>query len=187
MTLLCILQSDFYVPQVGRAVHFVKHRMFDKDIIKEILKEKTVELISFCLMPNHFHLILRGNTKDAISKFMQRLGNAYTKYFNAHHKRNGHLFGSGFQSIHIDTNEYLSYLSAYVHLNPRELKQWRGKEVLYPWSSFQDLVKEDRWSEFLNHSVITEQFDNPKEYFNFVEESDIKNNLNENYLIDYEF
>ncbi len=174
MTLLLICQGDSVVPQVGRLVTNVKHRMFDKSEFQEALAKRYADLVAFCLMPNHFHLILREAKEGGISKFMQRLLNAYTKYFNVRHSRAGHLFGGKFQSIHIDRNEYLNYLSAYVHLNPRELKGWRGREVKYPWSSFQDFVGVNRWKSFLDSSVVLDQFDDGGEYQIFVEEMPIK-------------
>jgi putative transposase len=158
--------------------------MLNTDTMLEVLKNKTVELVSFCLMPNHFHLILKGNEEKSISKFMQRLGNAYTKYFNTKYERKGHLFSGKYNSILIDSNEYLLYLSAYIHLNPRELKQWNKKELLYPWSSFQDFSKENRWGGFLDSSIVSNQFNDSREYKNFVEESDIKSGVKKEYFLD---
>jgi len=135
-------------------------------------------------MPNHFHFILKETQEGGISKFMQRLADAYTKYFNLRHGRSGHLFGGRFQSVHVDRNEYLNYLSAYIHLNPRELAKWRGKEIEYPWSSFQDFVKENRWGQFLSNPIILEQFENGDEYRNFVEDTPIREKLEEGYLLD---
>ena len=135
-------------------------------------------------MPNHFHFILKETQEGGISKFMQRLADAYTKYFNLRHNRSGHLFGGRFQSVHVDRNEYLNYLSAYIHLNPRELAKWRGKEIEYPWSSFQDFVKENRWGQFLSNPIILEQFENGDEYRNFVEDTPIREKLEEGYLLD---
>lgn len=174
MTLLFICQGDCIVNQVGRLVSDVERWRFDNPVFLEVLGKRYAELVAFCLMPNHFHLILRERKEGGISKFMQRLADAYTKYFNTRHDRVGHLFGGKFQSSHIDRNEYLNYLSAYVHLNPRELKGWRGKEATYPWSSFQDYVVENRWGAFLNPSIVQGQFDTKEEYKIFVEETPVK-------------
>jgi putative transposase len=184
LTLLFIFQSNMFIPNISRVVTDVRHRMLNTDTMLEVLKNKTVELVSFCLMPNHFHLILKGNEEKSISKFMQRLGNAYTKYFNTKYERKGHLFSGKYNSILIDSNEYLLYLSAYIHLNPRELKQWNKKELLYPWSSFQDFSKENRWGGFLDSSIVSNQFNDSREYKNFVEESDIKSGVKKEYFLD---
>lgn len=187
VTLLLLLQGESDTDKISRLVSLVQHRMLGNKVFKKVLDNKYVELISFCLMPNHFHLILREIQGGGISKFMQRLLNAYTKYFNICHRRNGHLFGGRFQAAHVDTNEYLLYLSAYLHLNPRELKFWRGLEVDYMWSSFQDFVVQNRWGNFLKPDIILEQFDSGKEYKKFIVETPIKavqDNLDEDLLFD---
>lgn len=115
---------------------------------------------------------------------MQRLGDSYTKYFNTKHERVGHLFGGVFQSVHIDHDEYLNYLSAYIHLNPRELKQWRGRETEYPWSSLQDFLEENRCGCFISPSIVLDQFKNKEEYRAFLNEGDIKDFLDDRYFID---
>src|SRR3989344_7054518 len=112
LTLLIILQGDSPVPQINRLVSDVQHWMLDNELFEEIKTSQTVELVSFCLMPNHYHLILRELKEGGISKFMQRLSNSYTKYFNIKYERTGHLFGGKFQSVHIDKDAYLKHLSA---------------------------------------------------------------------------
>ncbi|OGF86680.1 hypothetical protein A3B19_00335 [Candidatus Giovannonibacteria bacterium RIFCSPLOWO2_01_FULL_46_32] len=174
LTLLCVLQGEDSFPQIGRIVPFVKSSSFDNDIFNGVIKTKYVDLISFCLMPNHFHLKMRELKESGVSKFMQRLLGAYTKYFNIRYGRTGHLFGSRFRAVHIDSNEYLNYLSAYIHLNPRELKEWSGKEIKYPWSSFQDFAFKNRWGAFLNTPIILDQFATGAEYKKFVEDTPIK-------------
>lgn len=186
LTLMVLLQGNTFVDQISRVVFDVKHSMFDKKIFKEVVDNKYVELIAFCLMPNHFHMILLELKEGGISKFMQRLLNAYTKYFNAKYGRSGHLFEGRFKSVHVDTDEYLDYLSAYIHLNPRELRGFNGREIKYAWSSFQDFVHENRWGEFLKPNIISEKFKN-SEYEKFVTETPIKlvdGGLSENLLID---
>ncbi|MEK7098893.1 MAG: transposase [Patescibacteria group bacterium] len=174
LALLLLLQGEVSFPQINRLIKNVKHSMFDSDIFTEITRHRTVELVAFCLMGNHFHLMLHESTEGGISKYMQRLLNAYTKYFNARHKRSGHLFAGKFKSVHIDRNEYLTYLSAYIHANPRELKQWSEREMEYVWSSFQDFAVNNRWAPFLNTTVVMSQFKNGKEYRRFVEETPVK-------------
>jgi putative transposase len=136
-------------------------------------------------MPNHFHLILKELRSGGISLLMQRVGNSYTKYFNAKHERSGHLFSSRFQSIHIDKNEYLTRLSGYIHLtNPRELSQWQGKEIQYPWASLQDFLIANRWEQFLSPAIILNQFNGKEEYKTFLEENYAESVLDNRYLID---
>jgi len=187
LTLMVLLQGDSVVDQIGRMVFSVKHRMFDKPVFKEVIRNRYTELVAFCLMPNHFHMILRETKEGGISKFMQRFLNAYTKYFNAKYRRSGHLFEGKFKSAHVDTDEYLDYLSAYIHLNPRELRGFSGLEVNYTWSSFQDFVHENRLGGFLKPGIILEKFYKGSEYEKFVTELPIKttrDNLDGDLLID---
>jgi len=67
------------------------------------------------------------------------------------------------------------YLSAYIHLNVREVPRWRGHEETYQWSSFKDYMAENRFGKLLNSSIVLRQFEKKQEYKNFVKESDIKN------------
>lgn len=87
----------------------------------KIKKDKgpLVEYIAYCLNPNHFHLILKQVSDRGIEKLMHRLGTGYTKYFNEKNKRSGSLFQGTFKAVHIESNEQMLYLSAYVNLNNR--------------------------------------------------------------------
>jgi len=105
---------------------------------------------------------------------MQRILTAYTKYFNAKYGKSGHLFQGPFQIVHVEDNEQLLHLSAYIHRNPREIKEWKDKEHQYTWSSYQDCIAENRWKELLKHQIITDQFSGKKEYQDFVETSGTK-------------
>lgn len=80
-------------------------------------KDPLVQVIAYCLLPNHFHLILEQVSENGISEFMKRINGGYTSYFNDKYERSGSLFQGTFKRIHIDTNEYYSYLFAYVNEN----------------------------------------------------------------------
>ncbi len=149
----------------------------------KIINNKTVELISFTFMPNHFHITACEVKEGGISKYMQRAQESYTKYFNAKYGKSGHLFQGPFQIVHIENNEQLLHLSAYIHRNPREINQWKNKENQYPWSSYQDYVNENRWGELLKREIILSQFSNIKEYEEFVETSGAKLELDEKHFI----
>jgi len=83
---------------------------------------------AYCLMKNHFHMVVHEKTHLGISKFMQKLGTAYSMYFNEKYKRTGTLFEGRFKAKHLDTDEYLKYIFSYIHLNPVELIQPKWKE-----------------------------------------------------------
>src|SRR3989344_8274671 len=136
--------------------NYLRHSMFSvrKSRINKITDNRLVKLHAFILLPNHFHLLLEETEEGGISKYMQRISNAYTKYFNTKYKESGHLFQNRFRAVHIEDNEQLLYTSAYIHLNCRDNKKWRGKEDNYFWSSYQDYVNHNRWSNLLNTELI---------------------------------
>ena len=190
LTSLFMFQWENYLLKPGDFIPVIQHSMLNKAVLedpiyKKLFLSRVTELVCFCFMPNHFHLILKEIRKGGISLLMQRVGNSYTKYFNAKYERNGHLFGSRFQSIHIDKNEYLTHLSGYIHLtNPCELSQWRGKEIQYPWSSLQDFLIVNRWERFLSPGIILDQFSGKEEYRTFLKENNAIDILDDCYLID---
>lgn len=98
----------------------------------ELLKIKNdnpiVAIGSYCLMPNHFHLLITPLVEGGISKFMLKLETAYSMYFNGKNERSGALFQGVFKSQHLDNDEYLRYIYSYIHLNPAKLKDKNWKE-----------------------------------------------------------
>jgi len=148
----------------------------DAELEKDILKNRIVELVTFCLMPNHFHLVVHELIEGGISKYMQRIMTAYTKYFNLRHDKTGHLFQGRYKSVLIDNDKQLMHLSAYIHKNPIEIG-WRGKEDKYPWSSYQDYVVKNRFGNLLVTDVVTKRFEEEKgklSYKKFVSTSPAK-------------
>jgi len=80
-----------------------------------------VAIGAYCLMPNHFHILITPLVEGGISKFMHRLQTAYTMFFNEKHHRTGSLFEGTFRARHADEDDYLKYLFSYIHLNPAQL------------------------------------------------------------------
>lgn len=81
-------------------------------------KEDLVQIIAYCLMPTHIHLILKQLAKNGIPKYMNDILNSYTRYFNTQHKRKGPLWESRFKNVLVRTDEQLFHLTRYLHLNP---------------------------------------------------------------------
>lgn len=125
-------------------------------------------------MPNHFHLFAQEKKEKGISWYLQRVQDGYAKYFNAKYKKRGHLFQGTFRAIPVETDEQLLYLSAYIHRNPRDLKEWKDKEHKYPWSSYQDCIGENRWGKLLTSDIFLNQFPSKTSYQNFVDTSTAK-------------
>lgn len=114
--------------------------------------EKLVSVLAYCLMPNHYHLLVQETEKNGITRFMRKLGTGYTMYFNTRNERNGVLYQGQFKSVLIDKDSYLQYIPHYIHLNPLDLiMSWREGEVdpkkatlfldSYKWSSYAHYVK----------------------------------------------
>ena len=94
-----------------------------------------LDLIAFCLMPNHFHLLIKQFTVEAMTKLMRRVLTTYVMYFNRRYKRVGYLFQGRYKAVLVETEEYLLHLSRYIHLNPVE-SVTRTDLVTYPYSSY---------------------------------------------------
>ena len=144
-------------------------------------RKKIVEIVCFCLMPNHFHLILKQLVDKGISKFMHKLGTGYVNYFNEVQDRTGTLFEGRFKSILIKNDEYLMHLSRYIHLNCIDLiepewkengiKNWKNAiEFLgsYKWSSYLDYIGKHNVPSVINNEFLLGYFDNQKAYGQFV-------------------
>jgi len=115
-------------------------------------RNKTVEILAFCFMPNHIHLLVRQLKDNGISQFMQKVGGGYVNYFNKKYSRKGHLFNQ-FRAILIKTNEQLENVFVYIHTNPISLIEpgWKDKGIEkpekvieflenYKWSSYKDYI-----------------------------------------------
>ena len=114
-----------------------------------------VSILAFCLMPNHYHLILKQIKEGGIIKFMQKFGTGYTMYFNQKNARTGALFAGTFKSNHIADDRYLKHLISYVHLNPAELFEPGWKEKIGDLSKVEKRLREYPYSslpEFLGHT-----------------------------------
>ncbi len=140
--------------------------------------KQIVSIGSYCLMPNHFHILITQIEEKGISKFMQKLMTAYVMYYNKKYKRIGSLFEGKFKSEHLYEDRYLKYIFSYIHLNPVKLidKNWKEngiknkKETLeylqnYKYSSYLDYLEKERvQNKILNIKVFPKYFLN-KETF----------------------
>src|SRR3989338_5480161 len=130
-----------------------------------------VDIVCFCLMNTHFHLLLGERGDGNISKFMQKLMISYAKYLNLKYERRGHVFESRFHSKLLDDNEYFLRASCYIHLNPKDARGWKNIEYKYPWSSYQDYLGDSRWGRLLKEETILSQFKTKLAYREFVREA----------------
>ncbi len=111
--------------------------------------DSIVSIAAFCLMPNHFHILLKEGQEGGITTFMRKLGTAYTMYFNIKNQRVGNLLTKPFRSKHVEDDDYFQRCVRYIHCNPAELYEpgWKFGSVKdvpdivkrlqeYPYSSF---------------------------------------------------
>ncbi len=160
------------------------HRLFKEEVaITTMPQRPLVNILCFCLMPNHFHLVLQQIADGGVTKFMQKLGTGYTMYYNLKHKRQGVLFQGKFKAVAIETDEYLLHLSRYIHLNPIGLIEanWKqggiknrntAKYFLreYRWSSFLDYMNVKNYPFLTKRDIIQRYFKNYECYKEYVEE-----------------
>lgn len=144
---------------------------------------RDAEIVTFTLMPNHIHIIASEIKPGGIARLMKRALGGYAKYFNTKYNVSGHVFQGAYNAVHIEDNDQLLYVSAYVHRNPRELRGWKNREEKYPWSSFSDYIKTNRWGDLLKTGIILEQFDKKADYQIFVDESPAKSSPEETELL----
>lgn len=150
--------------------HYKRLPKEEKERFYENLKKKKhlVEILTFCLMPNHFHFLLRQNKDGGISTFMRTLQNSYARYFNTKYKRAGALFQSMFKAVRIETDEQLIHVSRYIHLNPVSAYLIEINDLEdYPWSSFPIYLGKSK-ELFINPNSILSHFKSKSVYKEFV-------------------
>ncbi len=130
--------------------------------------EKLVEIICYCLMPNHFHLLLKQKKDRGISIFAANFANSYTKYFNAKNERVGPLFQGLFQAVHIGSDEQLMHVSRYIHLNPVSSFLIEPKELeSYLWSSYPEYLGLPT-KDIVEEKIVLDLFASKEKYKQFV-------------------
>jgi putative transposase len=150
-------------------------------LLKEMSNKKDflVDIIAFCLMPNHIHLLLKQMRDNGIQKFMRLSSDSYSKYFNVKNKRKGSLFEGRFRATRIETNEQLLHVSRYIHLNPYSSYVIKDIKSLtsYPYSSLPEyLGHKDK--NVCSKDIILDQFKSIEEYAQFItDQSDYQRTL----------
>jgi len=121
-----------------------------------------LELLAYCIMPNHFHLLIYQINAGAMACLMRGIMTSFSRYFNAGHAKSGPVFESRYKASMITAESYLEHISRYIHLNP---KGWRQ----YPYSSIHSYVGERR-EPWLKPDKIVAMFESSREYLSFVED-----------------
>lgn len=159
-----------------------QHKTFDEILVLDKGKP-LVSIGAWCLMTNHFHLLLRQEVDGGITKFMRKLGVGYSMFFNIKYQRTGALFGGLFKSKLIGVNDnYMRQLFGYIHINPLEIKFPDWKEQinkpsvemrkfleLYRYSSYPDYAGNDRVEKnIIKIENFPDYFEDSKSFEDFV-------------------
>ncbi len=123
--------------------------------------EPLVDIITYCLLPNHYHFLLKQLIDNGISEFIKRLAGGYTWYFNNKYNRSGSLFQGTFKAVEIKSDRQLQQVSCYINGNPKIHNICKAKN--WPWSSYLDYLNL-RKGNLCRKNIIFEQFKNTKEY-----------------------
>ncbi|MBN2001656.1 transposase [candidate division KSB1 bacterium] len=127
-----------------------------------------ISMIAYCLMPNHYHFLIRQNSDLDIGKFMQSVFNSYVKAFNNLYGRTGTLFEGPFKNIHVNKEEYLVHLCRYIHRNPIDGKKPLVKDIReWPFSNYLEWIDE-RAGQLVEREFIQGIMPKPYMYEQFV-------------------
>ena len=156
-------------------------------------REKLVDIHGWCLMDNHYHLLLSETIEGGLSKFLRKLNVGYAMYFNERYRRSGTLFQGRTKKIPIKSDAHFLHILHYIHLNPLDMhngcEEWRDLRITnhadaleylqsYRWSSFQDYCGDKNFPSILTKDLFDDVFNNYKKalvaYLKDIEISDIK-------------
>ena len=152
------------------------------NIAKRKKRKLLVDIHAFCLMPNHYHLLISPKVERGISKFMQKINMGYAKYFNQKYERVGTLFQGTYKHIQITDSVHFLHLPFYIHFNPLDLShpEWRENKISNPkkaleflgsyrWSSHLDYLGIKNFPSVLNVKPLMEIFGSNGDYQKLVE------------------
>ena len=161
--------------------HFYKSLDIECRKIVRKPRQLLVEILVFCLMGNHYHLLLSPLVKEGIPRFMKKLNMGYAKYFNEKYKRKGTLFEGRYKSVSVIKEKHFSYLPYYIHFNPLDFvfPDWRNGKVgnskkatsfllKYRWSSHLDYLGIKNFPSVTNRSFLLEILGGADEYKNSI-------------------
>jgi REP element-mobilizing transposase RayT len=145
-------------------------------------RDRLVDILCFCFMPNHIHLLLKQIKNGGVTKFMSKAGVGYGGYFNRKHNRHGHVFQSRFGAVKIENDEQLKIVIAYICTNPLSLKypEWKKIKIeepekahkfleKYKWSSYPDLMGIKNFPSVTQRDFILDVMGGPERSKNFIE------------------
>jgi putative transposase len=170
-----------FIRRIGNPMPAATYKTLRESFSKEKNRDRLVDICCFCLMPNHYHLLLRPVKENGISLFLQKLGTGYAHYFNLKYDRSGVLFQGRFKSVLVNSDAQMMHLSRYIHvLNPGELVEPQIRDGIvkdlaglkfflknYKWSSYLDYTGENNYPSLLNKEILSGYFSDENEFEKF--------------------
>lgn len=155
-------------------IRFSHYNQFAKDQREDFLNrlktqnKKQIQMLVFCLMPNHFHFLIKEIVDKGITTFMRNFQNSLAKFFNLRTGRSGALFQAMFKAVRIESDEQLIHVCRYIHLNPLSSYLIKDAQELedYPWCSFPDYIGH-RQSDLIEKEIILAYFNSVQQFKEF--------------------
>lgn len=160
------LQTFYYYKFTGPKPSFSKFAKSDLNSFKPDSAKKLIDILCYCLMPNHFHFLIKQLQDNGVSIFLSQISNSYTKYFNTKYTRVGALLQGAFKAVRIETEAQLIHVSRYIHLNP-VVSGLVKKPEEYKWSSYLEYITQNPF--FCSINEVMSLFSSPQKYQEFVE------------------
>lgn len=156
------LDAQDYIVFLGLLKKYLtgkKNSKINRHEVKDFSNQ--LKLLSYCLMPNHFHLLFYQDDENSLTNFMRRVSTGYVMYFNNRYQRVGGLFQGSYKASLINADSYLHHISRYIHLNPKDYKTW-------PYSSLSYYLGK-KAAAWVQPGQVMELFNNnPTEYEDFL-------------------
>jgi putative transposase len=169
------LFNDVYYLHRPDPVHRIS--LLSSSEITEFDREQLVDVVAYCLMPNHFHLLIEQRKDGGVSRFLHKLNKGYSRHFNIKNARTGTLYEGSFKAIHVGSESYLRHLPIYIHLNALDLigEQWRERKVSnwgnavrflnnYRWSSHPAYMGQEQYLPIISPETTKRFFDGNSDY-----------------------
>jgi putative transposase len=144
-------------------------------LLSKYTEDYLATVIAYCLMPNHYHLLLRQDGEVSLSKLMQAIPNIYVQSVNKQLRRKGTIFEGRYKHVHVDKDEYILHLCRYIHLNPLKAGLV-PKPERWPFSNYLEWIGK-RGGKLKDMDFISSFFTTPEDYKRFVIEFSVEEEL----------
>lgn len=146
-------------------------KVIREEILQDLFKRETqVDILAYCLMPNHYHFVLQQKIDDGVSRFISNFSNAYSKFFNIRNSREGSLFQGLFKAVLIESDEQFIHVTRYVHINPVVSSLFVQEDLdKYAWSSYPEYLELSN-NDIVAKDLLLGMFKNISDYKRFVDD-----------------